>query len=238
MRPPRYRKALTVRSMAAAQALCEMRDTIRAGLVRASGGKSHSWLTPAILSPRPSANRISVAEGSKEQIFMPCNLPPLAWPRFILTAQSRYGHLLASFPGLFFIGSTLSCVTLQPFAGNFLPTVLLRGNPMRKLDRYVLAVFGAAAIVCAASAFGEQQAQGPKTYTLKPTPKTIAWGYYDANTPPALRVQSGDTVEVQTLPAGRTPAVLEAAGLPPEQVEQSFRDIFKEVATKGPGDHS
>jgi len=108
---------------------------------------------------------------------------------------------------------------------------------MRKLDRYVLALLGASAIACAGSAIGAQQAQGPKTYSLKPTPKTVAWGYYDASTPPALRVQSGDTVEVQTLPAGRTPAVLEAAGLPPEQVEQPFRDIFKEVATKGPGAH-
>ncbi len=108
---------------------------------------------------------------------------------------------------------------------------------MRKLDRYVLVVFGVAAIFLACSAFGAQQAQGPKTYSLKPTPKTVAWGYYDATAPPALRVQSGDTVEVQTLPAGRTPAVLEAAGLPPEQVEQSFRDIFKEVTIKGPGAH-
>ncbi|MFI5058180.1 MAG: energy transducer TonB [Candidatus Acidiferrales bacterium] len=35
-------------------------------------------------------------------------------------------------------------------------------------------------------------------YTLKPTPKTVAWGYYDAKTPPALRVKSGDTLEFQT----------------------------------------
>src|SRR6266853_3451212 len=102
---------------------------------------------------------------------------------------------------------------------------------MKKLDRCVLAYFGVAAIVLAGSVFGAQQPQGPKTYSLKPTPKTVAWGFYDACTPPALRVQSGDTVEVQTLPAGASPAVLEAAGLPPEQVEQSYRDIFEEVAT-------
>ena len=108
---------------------------------------------------------------------------------------------------------------------------------MGTIVRYVLAVFGVATILLAGSAFGAPQAQGPKTYTLKPTPKTVAWGYYDASTPPALRVQSGDTVEVQTLPAGSTPAVLENAGLPPEQVEQSFRDIFKEVTNKGPGAH-
>src|SRR5882762_6951728 len=108
---------------------------------------------------------------------------------------------------------------------------------MKKLDRCVLAYFVVAAIALAGSAFGAQQPQGPKTYSLKPTPKTVAWGYYDASTPPALRVQSGDTVEVQTLPAGISPAQLEAAGLPPEQVEQSLRDIFKEVTNKGPGAH-
>jgi acetamidase/formamidase len=108
---------------------------------------------------------------------------------------------------------------------------------MKNLDRHILTVLVAAAIFLAGSAMGAPQGQGPKTYTLKPTPKTIAWGYYDASTPPALRVQSGDTVEIQTLPAGSTPAVLETAGLPPEQVEQSFRDIFKEVTNKGPGAH-
>jgi outer membrane biosynthesis protein TonB len=42
-----------------------------------------------------------------------------------------------------------------------------------------------------------QQTQAQATYTLKPTPKTVAWGYYDAKTPPVLRVKSGDTVEIQ-----------------------------------------
>src|SRR5712664_4679022 len=108
---------------------------------------------------------------------------------------------------------------------------------MKKLDRCLLAFFGVAAIVLAGSVFGAQQPQGPKTYSLKPTPKTVAWGYYDASTPPVLRVQSGDTVEVQTLPAGVSAAQLEAAGVPPEQVDQSLRDIWKEVTNKGPGGH-
>src|SRR5256714_7165540 len=72
------------------------------------------------------------------------------------------------------------------------------------------------------------------TYQLKPTPKTVAWGYYDASTPPVLRVKSGDTVEVQTLITS-TPARLEGAGVKPEDVEQSLRDIVKEVTNKGPG---
>src|SRR5260370_38413859 len=31
-------------------------------------------------------------------------------------------------------------------------------------------------------------------HTLKPTPKMVAWGYYDAKAAPVLRVKSGDTV--------------------------------------------
>jgi acetamidase/formamidase len=77
-------------------------------------------------------------------------------------------------------------------------------------------------------AFGQHQ--------LKPTPKTVAWGYYDASTPPVLRIKSGDTVEIQTLITS-SPARLESAGVPPEQVEQSLRDIYKEVTNKGPGGH-
>ncbi len=42
-------------------------------------------------------------------------------------------------------------------------------------------------------------ASGQTPYTLKPTPKTVAWGYYDAKAAPVLRVKSGDTVEIQTL---------------------------------------
>jgi acetamidase/formamidase len=75
-----------------------------------------------------------------------------------------------------------------------------------------------------------------ETFQLKPTPKTVAWGYYDASTPPVLRIKSGDTVEVQTLITS-TPARLEGAGVKPEDVEQSLRDIVKEVTNKGPGGH-
>jgi hypothetical protein len=43
-----------------------------------------------------------------------------------------------------------------------------------------------------------QGAYAQATYTLKPTPKTVAWGYYDAKAAPVLRVKSGDTVDIQT----------------------------------------
>jgi len=73
-------------------------------------------------------------------------------------------------------------------------------------------------------------------HQLKATPKTIAWGYYDATTPPALRIKSGDTVEMETLITS-SPTRLESAGVSPAQVEQSLRDIYKEVTNKGPGGH-
>src|ERR1700739_2597655 len=73
-------------------------------------------------------------------------------------------------------------------------------------------------------------------HTLKPTPKTVAWGYYDAKAAPVLRVKSGDTVEIQTL-ITNSPKRLEEVGVPPDQVEQSLRDITDQVKDKGPGGH-
>src|SRR6185312_2934497 len=43
---------------------------VRAGRVRASAGKSHSWETPTTNSPAPTANRISVPLGTREMIRM------------------------------------------------------------------------------------------------------------------------------------------------------------------------
>jgi acetamidase/formamidase len=79
-------------------------------------------------------------------------------------------------------------------------------------------------------------AQQPSTFKLKASPKTVVWGYYSAKAPPALRVVSGDTVEIETL-ITNSPARLEAAGVAPDQIEPSLRAIYKEVTDKGPGGH-
>src|SRR5437660_7637238 len=76
----------------------------------------------------------------------------------------------------------------------------------------------------------------PQTFKLPATPKTVAWGYYDAAATPVLRIHSGDTVVFDTL-LTNSPTGLEKAGVPPEQVEQSLRDVYKEVTNKGPGGH-
>jgi acetamidase/formamidase len=81
-------------------------------------------------------------------------------------------------------------------------------------------------------------ASTPQKFKLPATPKTVAWGYYDAAAPPVLRIHSGDTVVFDTL-LTNSPTGLERAGVPPEQVEQSLRDVYKEVplSARGPGGH-
>jgi acetamidase/formamidase len=74
------------------------------------------------------------------------------------------------------------------------------------------------------------------TYMLKPTPQTVEWGHYDASAAPVLKIKSGDTVEIQTLLTNE-PEPLEKAGVPPDQIEQSLRDIVAQVKDKGPGGH-
>jgi acetamidase/formamidase len=73
-------------------------------------------------------------------------------------------------------------------------------------------------------------------YTLEPTPKTVAWGYYSAHVAPVLRVKSGDIVRAHTLITS-SPTALERAGVPPSEVEPSLRAIFDQVKERGPGGH-
>ncbi|HEX2330962.1 MAG TPA: acetamidase/formamidase family protein [Candidatus Angelobacter sp.] len=93
-------------------------------------------------------------------------------------------------------------------------------------------------ILSSAAAFAQpsQPSASTQKFTLKATPKTVAWGYYAAAATPVLRIHSGDTVEFETL-ITNSPTGLEGAGVPAEQVQQSLRDIYKEVTTRGPGGH-
>ena len=106
---------------------------------------------------------------------------------------------------------------------------------MRRLVLYFLALLLPTAFAQMPS-LAAPPAASPQKYTLKATPKTVAWGYYDASAAPVLRIHSGDSVEFETL-LTNSPTGLEKAGLPPEQVQQNLRDIYKEVTDKGPGGH-
>ena len=63
-------------------------------------------------------------------------------------------------------------------------------------------------------------------HMLEATPQNVVIGHYDAATPPALRIKSGDTVEIHTLGVG-TPRALMAAGLPESQVEPALLAVVK-----------
>lgn len=102
--------------------------------------------------------------------------------------------------------------------------------------RTLLALISTLLAISVFSQIFAQSTTGPQTFKLPATPKTVAWGYYDAAAPPVLRVHSGDTVVFDTL-ITNSPTGLEKAGVPADQVQQSLRDIYKEVSNKGPGGH-
>ena len=79
-------------------------------------------------------------------------------------------------------------------------------------------------------------AQAGKVHRLPATPETVAWGYYWAGAKPALRIPSGDIIEVETLLTS-TPERLAAAGVPAADIEPSLRAIAEQVKDKGPGGH-
>jgi acetamidase/formamidase len=83
---------------------------------------------------------------------------------------------------------------------------------------------------------GGSQASLAADYELKASPSTVVWGYYSASAKPVLRVHSGDTVRIETVSTG-SPARFEAAGLPANQIPDSFRAIYDQVQDRGPGTH-
>jgi acetamidase/formamidase len=105
------------------------------------------------------------------------------------------------------------------------------------MNRSCLLALGALALLpFSAKAQPPAADKSAQTHQLKVTPKTVAWGYYDAAAPAVLRIKSGDTVELETL-LTNSPTGLEWAGVKPADVEQSLRDVYKEVTKKGPGGH-
>src|SRR5580698_6131527 len=82
------------------------------------------------------------------------------------------------------------------------------------------------------------QAQTPKTHRLEATPSTVVYGYYWSEAKPALRIDSGDIIDVDTL-LTNTPAGLAKGGVPDAKIQASLKAIVTEVTgdKKGPGGH-
>ena len=78
----------------------------------------------------------------------------------------------------------------------------------------------------------------PKTHRLEAAPATVAYGYYWSGATPALRIASGDVIDVDTL-LTNSPMGLERAGVAPAQIQDSLKKIVSEVTgdRRGPGGH-
>src|SRR5881398_874652 len=81
-------------------------------------------------------------------------------------------------------------------------------------------------------------AQTPRTHRLEATPDTVAVGYYWADAKPALRIASGDIIEVDTL-LTNNPAGLARAGVADDKIQGSLKAITTQVTgdRRGPGGH-
>ena len=82
------------------------------------------------------------------------------------------------------------------------------------------------------------QAQSPQTHRLEATPDTVAYGYYWAAARPALRIASGDVIDVDTL-LTNSPTGLARAGVADDRIQASLKRIVSEVTgdRRGPGGH-
>src|SRR5271156_5556365 len=85
---------------------------------------------------------------------------------------------------------------------------------------------------------GAGQAPSPKTHRLEATPATVAYGYYWSEAKPALRIASGDIIDVDTL-LTNSPQGLARAGVPDDKIQASLKSIVAEVPgdRRGPGGH-
>jgi len=101
----------------------------------------------------------------------------------------------------------------------------------RALVMLIVAVLAVSGVIAA-------QAPKPRTHRLEATPETVAYGYYWSEAKPALRIASGDIIDVDTLLAS-TPAALARANVPAEKIQESLKAITTQVTgdRRGPGGH-
>jgi acetamidase/formamidase len=80
--------------------------------------------------------------------------------------------------------------------------------------------------------------RAPRTHRLEVTPATVAYGYYWSEAAPALRIASGDIIDVDTL-LTNSPTGLARAGVPDAKIQTSLKAIVDQVTgdRRGPGGH-
>jgi acetamidase/formamidase len=82
------------------------------------------------------------------------------------------------------------------------------------------------------------QGQSRRTHRLEATPDSVAYGYYWAGATPALRIASGDIIDVDTL-LTNTPTGLQRMGVADDRIQPSLEAIVSQVTgeRRGPGGH-
>jgi acetamidase/formamidase len=116
--------------------------------------------------------------------------------------------------------------------------------PMTKLTWSVLAI---ACLACAtgtqSSSTGVPSATPPsvgRVHKLELTPKTVAWGWYDAAGEPVLTVDSGDELDVRTA-STCNPTSLVRAGLDSAELDPEMQKVYAarrdSLIRSGPGGH-
>ena len=75
-----------------------------------------------------------------------------------------------------------------------------------------------------------------RTHDLRLIPENVHWGYYDGRLKPVLRINSGDTVRVETMVA-RGLERLRLAGVTDEEIPESLKAVERTITDRGPGAH-
>jgi acetamidase/formamidase len=77
-----------------------------------------------------------------------------------------------------------------------------------------------------------------RTHRLEAFPSTVVYGYYWSEAKPALRIASGDIIDVDTL-LTNSPIGLSRAGVPESKIQDSLKSIVREITgdRRGPGGH-
>ncbi len=75
-----------------------------------------------------------------------------------------------------------------------------------------------------------------ETHEIKLLPQNVHWGYYSRSVPPILRIESGDTVHVETMLAGGLER-LRLAGASEAEIPDALRIVERVVTDRGSGAH-
>jgi acetamidase/formamidase len=95
-------------------------------------------------------------------------------------------------------------------------------------------VFWAGCAIAMAASVAAQNS--PKTYEIKATPATTFYRFLDAASPPALTINSGDIVKLET--ATGTPGYFERLGVPKDKIPAELYETFKGADDNARRDHT